>query len=152
MITVTEIRNTILQGGAFSVLKILPDRCVQTCVTSPPDFGLRSYLPNERPSKPLEVGLENMPELYVDRLVSILREVRHVLREDGVLWLNLGDSYAGSGKGGQPTMDSQYWQPIYAHQGAVYPGLLLGYPLAGGISAASRWMVLTQRCHPLKPL
>jgi site-specific DNA-methyltransferase (cytosine-N4-specific) len=129
---VTEIRNTIFQGDAFSVLKRLPDRCVQICVTSPPFFGLRSYLPDEHPGKPLEVGLENTPELYVDRLVGILHEVRRVLREDGVLWLNLGDSYAGSGKGGQPAMYSQHWQPIYAHKGAVYPGLaakqLLGIP------------------------
>ncbi len=68
----------------------------------------------------------------MDRLVSILREVRRVLRNDGVLWLNLGDSYAGSGKGGQPAMYSQHWQPTYAHRGTVYPGLaakqLLGIP------------------------
>lgn len=128
----TKIANTILCGDALTVLTTLPDQCVQMVCTSPPYYGLRSYLPEGNPDKPLEVGLEDTPERYVDHLVSILREARRVLRKDGVLWLNLGDSYAGSGKGGQPAMYSQHWQPIYAHKGAVYPGLaakqLLGIP------------------------
>lgn len=129
---IASIRNTIFCGDALAILKQLPDKCVQMVCTSPPYYGLRSYLPDGHSDKPLEVGLEYTPELYVDRLVSTLREVRRVLRKDGVLWLNLGDSYAGSGKGGQPAMYSQHWQPTYAHKGTVYPGLaakqLLGIP------------------------
>ncbi len=129
---VTKMINSILCGDALAELKKLPDRWVQMCVTSPPYFGLRSYLPDEHPDKPLEVGLEETPEQYVSRLVIILREVRRVLRSDGVLWLNLGDSYTGSGKGGQPTMYSQHWQPTYPKIGTIYPGLaakqLLGIP------------------------
>ena len=128
----TKLVNTILCGDATAVLKHLPDKYVQMVCTSPPYYGLRSYLADEHPDKPLEVGLEETPDLYVDRLVSILREVRRVLRSDGVLWLNLGDSYAGSGKGGQPTMYSKHWQPTYPKSGTVYPGLaakqLLGIP------------------------
>ncbi len=129
---VTIMNNTILCGDALSELKRLPARCVQMCVTSPPYYGLRSYLPDGHPNKSLEVGLEETPQLYVDHLVSMLREVRRVLRPDGVLWLNLGDSYAGSGKGGQPATYSQHWKPTYPKVGTVYPGLgakqLLGIP------------------------
>jgi DNA modification methylase len=63
-------------------------------VTSPPYFGLRDY------GIPEQVGLEATPEAYVAELVAIFREVHRVLRDDGTLWLNLGDSYAGSGRGG----------------------------------------------------
>jgi DNA modification methylase len=67
------------------------DESVQTCVTSPPYFGLRDY-GNEG-----QIGLEQTPDEYVERLVGVFREVRRVLRDDGTLWLNLGDSYAGAG-------------------------------------------------------
>ena len=67
----------------------------QMCVTSPPYFGLRSYLPDDSPDKPLEIGLEETPEQYVARMVEVFRCVRDVLADDGVLWLNIGDSYAG---------------------------------------------------------
>ncbi len=86
----------ILQGDCLEVLRTLPDASVQTCVTSPPYYGLRDY------GVEGQVGLEETPELYVARLVAIFSEVRRVLRDDGTLWLNLGDSYAGSGKGSNP--------------------------------------------------
>lgn len=69
------------------------DGAFQTCVTSPPYWGLRDYGVSG------QIGLESSPEEYVVSLVSVFREVRRVLRDDGTLWLNLGDSYAGSGKG-----------------------------------------------------
>jgi len=69
---------------------------VQMCVTSPPYFGLRSYLPEGHPDKHLELGLEETPEQYVERMVSVFREVRRVLADDGTLWLNIGDSYASA--------------------------------------------------------
>lgn len=86
-------RLQILQGDALEMLKTLPSESVHCCVTSPPYFGLRDY------GAAGQVGVERTPDEYVTRLVEIFREVRRVLRKDGTLWLNLGDSYAGSGCG-----------------------------------------------------
>ena len=72
---------------------------VQTCVTSPPYFGLRSYLPDESPDKTLEIGLEETPEQYIARMVDVFRCVRDVLADDGTLWLNIGDSYCSTAPG-----------------------------------------------------
>jgi DNA modification methylase len=87
---------TILTGDCRETLKTLPDASVHCCVTSPPYFGLRSYGIG---SDNGELGLEPTPDEYVANMVAVFREVRRVLRDDGTLWLNLGDSYAGSGKG-----------------------------------------------------
>jgi DNA modification methylase len=81
---------TILQGDCRDVLAILPAESVHCCVTSPPYFGLRDY------GMAAQIGLEPSPDEFVAALVSVFREVRRVLRDDGTLWLNLGDSYAGS--------------------------------------------------------
>jgi len=80
---------TIHNGDCLEVLRTLPDESVQCCVTSPPYWGLRDY------GHDGQIGLESTPEAYVGRMVEVFREVRRVLREDGTLWLNLGDSYAG---------------------------------------------------------
>lgn len=77
----------ILQGDCVAVLKTLDSNSVHTCVTSPPYFGLRDYGVDG------QIGLEQTPEDFVNRLVSVFREVHRVLRDDGTLWLNLGDSY-----------------------------------------------------------
>lgn len=82
--------NKILIGDALAKLRELPEGCVHTCVTSPPYWGLRDY------GVEGQIGLEDTPEKFVEKLVLIFREVRRVLRNDGTLWLNLGDSYAGS--------------------------------------------------------
>lgn len=81
---------TILTGDCRDVLPTLPSESVQCCVTSPPYFGLRDY------GVEGQIGLESSVEEYVSELVSVFGEVRRALRPDGVLWLNLGDSYAGS--------------------------------------------------------
>ncbi len=88
-----------MQGDVRDKLRELPDKHVQTVITSPPYWGLRSYLPDKHKDKRFEIGLEPTPGLYVQSMVGIFREVRRVLRDDGTLWLNLGDSYAGSGRG-----------------------------------------------------
>ena len=75
-------------------LKTLPDQSVQCVVTSPPYWGLRAYLGEGDPLKGSEIGLERTPESYVTAMVDVFREVRRVLRDDGVLWLNIGDSYS----------------------------------------------------------
>lgn len=87
----------ILQGDCRDVLKTLPDQSVHCCITSPPYWGLRSYLPAGHPDKPREIGSEPTVQEWVDVMVDVLREVRRVLRDDGTLWLNLGDSYAANG-------------------------------------------------------
>jgi DNA modification methylase len=83
--------SSILTGDCLEVLRGLPDGMVQTCVTSPPYYGLRDY------GCAGQIGLEATPDVYVARLVDVFREVRRVLRDDGTLWLNLGDSYARAG-------------------------------------------------------
>ncbi len=80
----------LLHGDCRDVLKTLPDASVHCCVTSPPYFGLRDY------GNAAQIGLEPTPAEYVAQMVAVFREVRRVLRDDGTLWLNLGDSYAGS--------------------------------------------------------
>jgi DNA modification methylase len=80
----------ILTGDARAVLPTLAAASVDCCVTSPPYFGLRDY------GVAGQIGLEPTPEAYVAALVEVFRQVRRVLRADGTLWLNLGDSYAGS--------------------------------------------------------
>lgn len=81
----------ILQGDCIEQMRTLEPESVQTCVTSPPYYGLRDY------GHEGQIGLERSPEEYVDRMVEVFREVRRVLREDGTLWLNIGDSYAAGG-------------------------------------------------------
>ena len=81
-------------GDCLETLRLMPAGIVNTCVTSPPYFGLRSYLPDGHADKHLEIGLDNTPEKYIARLVDVFREVRRVLRDDGILWINIGDSYS----------------------------------------------------------
>lgn len=86
----------LLPGDVLARLRELPDESVQCCVTSPPYWGLRDY------KAAGQIGLEKSHDAYVQKIVEVFREVRRVLRKDGTLWLNLGDSYAASGKGGNP--------------------------------------------------
>ena len=78
----------ILVGDCIESMRGLPDQSVHTCVTSPPYFGLRDY------GHDGQIGLEPTPDEFVAKLVEVFREIRRVLRDDGTLWLNLGDSYA----------------------------------------------------------
>ena len=87
-------RAALYVGDALEVLRTLPDESVQCCVTSPPYWGLRDYGIDG------QLGLESTPEEYVSKMVEVFREVRRVLRDDGTLWLNLGDSYASHDPGG----------------------------------------------------
>jgi len=81
----------ILTGDSLAVLPSLADESVQCCVTSPPYWGLRDY------GHPSEIGAEPSPRQYVENLTAIFREVRRVLRDDGIFWLNIGDGYARNG-------------------------------------------------------
>lgn len=85
---------SILQGDCRQTLRSLPGRSVHCCVTSPPYFGLRDYGVDG------QIGLEESPTAFIEAMVTTFREVHRVLRDDGTLWLNLGDSYASDGKWG----------------------------------------------------
>lgn len=85
--------NKLICADAAAGLKTLPQESVQMCVTSPPYYGLRDY------GMDGQIGVEQTPREYIDRLVEVFAEVYRVLKPDGTLWLNISDSYAGSGKG-----------------------------------------------------
>lgn len=93
--------NTIYHGDCLDILKTLPDQSVNCCVTSPPYYSLRDY------GVEGQIGLEDTPEEYVQKMVEVFREVRRVLRDDGTLWLNIGDSYA-AGKTGRDDQQKFY--------------------------------------------
>lgn len=84
--------SVIFEGDALTVLRRLPSESVQCVVTSPPYWGLRDYdLPNQ-------IGLEPTLPQFINKLVAVFGEVRRVLRDDGVLWLNIGDGYTSGGR------------------------------------------------------
>lgn len=86
-------------GDCRELLQQLPDACVQTIVTSPPYLWLRSYFGKHDPRRASELGQEASPKKYVENLVAVFREARRVLRDDGTLWLNLGDTYVANPRG-----------------------------------------------------
>lgn len=90
--------DLLLTGDALTKLRELPSAIVQTCVTSPPYWNLRDYGVDG------QMGLEPTPEAYVAAMVEVFREVKRVLKDDGTVWLNIGDSYAG------------YWGEKYSHK------------------------------------
>lgn len=83
----------VYNGDALSVLKQLDSESVQCCITSPPYFNLRDYGVDG------QIGLEDTPEEFIAKLAEVFHEVKRVLKPDGTLWVNIADSYAGSGKG-----------------------------------------------------
>lgn len=90
--------HQILVGDCIEMMRTLPDKSVHTCVTSPPYFALRDYGVDG------QIGLEASPQEFIDRLVLVFREVHRVLRDDGTLWVNMGDSYAANGVPGQSNL------------------------------------------------
>ncbi len=84
--------NRIICGDNCEVMRTMPSESIDCCVTSPPYWGLRDY------GQDGQIGLEPTPQAYVARMLEVFREVKRLLKDDGTLWLNLGDSYA-SGKG-----------------------------------------------------
>jgi DNA modification methylase len=88
----------ILNRSALDGLGSIKSETIQTCITSPPSWGLRDY------GTPGQIGLEGTAEEYIEAVLGIFGEVRRVLRNDGTLWLNLGDCYAGARAAGGGTM------------------------------------------------
>jgi len=91
--------NKIYQGNSLEVIKTLPDESINTVVTSPPYYGLRDYGVDG------QIGLEGDVEEYVQSLVNLFREIKRVLKDDGTVWLNLGDTYWGGGWRGDSLHD-----------------------------------------------
>ena len=151
-----SLRWQVAEGDALAVLSTLPDGVVQTCVTSPPYFGLRDY------GCAGQIGLESTPAEYVERLVAVFREVKRVLRDDGTLWLNLGDSYAGVGAqwGGTKSIQNGHARVMH-DRGAWRPppaGIkakdLLGIPwsVAFALRADGWWLrqdIIWQKPNPM---
>jgi DNA modification methylase len=81
--------NEIINSDVIDALKGLPDNSIDCCVTSPPYFGLRDY------GVEGQIGLEKTPEEYIAKLTEVFRHVRRILKPEGTLWLNIGDSYNG---------------------------------------------------------
>ena len=109
--------HKIIQGDVIDGLRTLPDKSVHCVVTSPPYYNLRSYGCDG------QIGLETTPELYVQKMVEVFREVKRVLRDDGTCWLNLGDSYAMSTvRGG----DKPFSGNVGAHKGYEQGSMQLG--------------------------
>lgn len=102
----------VLQGDCVAMLRTLPEASVQCCVTSPPYWGLRDY------GVEGQIGLEKTPQEYVARMVAVFAEVWRVMKDDGTLWLNLGDSYAAGGHGGNP--DDSPFQMQKSNRGSVH--------------------------------
>ncbi len=121
--------NKIIVSDAIEGLKNFPEQCINCCVTSPPYYGLRDY------GHDGQIGLEETPEAYVQKLVELFREVHRVLKNNGTLWLNLGDSYAGSwgamshdAKGKAKYMGFNSRPPQSRISGNLKPKDLIGIP------------------------
>lgn len=152
----------LLCGDAVQVLKTLPSGSVQCCVTSPPYYGLRSYLPDDHPDKEYELGAEETPEAYVSRMVEVFREVRRVLHPSGVAFINIGDSYASSSKGSGGPSDKQLsnagsrYEPMHfdLELAGLKPKDLIGIPwmLAFALRADGWWLRQEIIWHKLAPM
>lgn len=80
--------SKIYQGDCLNILKTFPDNFLDCCITSPPYYGLRDY------GCEGQIGLEETPEIYIKKLVDVFHEIKRCLKDDGTLWVNIGDSYA----------------------------------------------------------
>lgn len=106
--------NTVYNMDCLQGLHGLSDKFVDCCITSPPYFGLRDYGVDE------QIGLESSPDEYIERLIMVFKEVFRVLKDDGTLWLNIGDSYNGyKGNANQKNFESMY--AGHRHQPARKP-------------------------------
>lgn len=114
-------RFQIIQSDALEALRSFPSGVARCAVTSPPYYGLRDYGVRG------QIGLEASPTLYIENLVAVFRELRRVLTDDGTLWLNLGDSYAG-GKGKSGTRGAE----LQEERSVSGASLNRGYQTLGG--------------------
>lgn len=134
---------TLIQGDCIETMRGLPANSVQCCVTSPPYYGLRNYEGGDA-----EIGKESTTDEYVSKLVDVFREVRRLLKDDGTCWINLGDSYNGSGKGptGYNDIGDQHERQGFDSRATKVDGLkpkdLIGIPwmVAFALRADGWWL------------
>lgn len=137
-----HVTATIIVGDALTELRKLPDESVQCCVTSPPYWGLRNYGVDG------QLGLEPTIGAYIENMVAVFREVRRVLRDDGTLWLNVGDSYAANRGDGASSIGAKQATNAGANLGrlrvsdGLKPKDLCGIPwrLAFALQADGWWL------------
>jgi site-specific DNA-methyltransferase (adenine-specific) len=120
----------ILIGDVRERLKELPNQSVNCCITSPPYWGLRDY------GNDGQIGLEQDPDDFIAELVAVFREVKRVLHDDGTLWVNIGDSYAGSGKGRNPD-GTVHVSALIAKQGTS-AGTIMGDVFSGIVPSGTK--------------
>jgi len=139
-------RGVLHQGHVMDVLKEMPPESCHCVISSPPYWSLRSYLDNAHPDKPYEIGLEKTPEEYIEKIVQVFREVKRVLHRSGTVWINLGDSYAGSGSPGGDFRDGkggdEYLRPYNRKGNGLKPKDLCGIPwrVALALQADGWWL------------
>ena len=145
-------KNIVYNMDCVEGLKTLPDNCVDCCVTSPPYYALRDYGVDG------QIGLEDSPEVYIDKLVDVFSEVFRVLKPEGTLWLNIGDSYWGGGwrnaafnehsgdiqKGSKGTYCGDTMPACKGKQGDYKPKDLIGIPWMLAFSLRSAGWYLRQ--------
>jgi len=136
-----DFLNRVINGDCMTVMKSLPTESVDCVITSPPYFALRDYGVDG------QIGLEETPGVYTQKLVELFRETRRVLKSTGTLWLNLGDSYASGGKRRAWTKAAeQPWNTCACRHGekgaprskAEGPHR---YPIARRLRSSGRWLV-----------
>ena len=151
MTTAVSVIAKILVGDVRSRLKELEANSVQTVITSPPYWGLRDY------GNDGQLGLESTPQEFVKNLCQVFDEVWRVMKDDGTLWLNLGDSYAGSGKGPAGNLGAKHNERHLEHKhSAIVPdGLkpkdLVGIPWRVAFALQERGWYLRQDIIWAKP-
>jgi len=149
--------HQIITGDCIEGMKTLPEGSVHTCITSPPYFGLRSYEGGDA-----EIGQEETVDEYVQKMVEVFREVRRVLRDDGTLWLNLGDSYMAAKNcapppqtiGGQRGMPSDFVPGNRKDQKGLKTKDLIGIPwrVAFALQADGWWLRQDVIWHKPNPM
>ena len=139
--------NKIINDDVFAGLRTLPDNSIDCCVTSPPYYALRDY------GVKGQIGLEQTPEKYIEKMCDVFMEVFRVLKPSGTLWLNIGDSYVGSmkGKGHKPDENSNHLQPkaswiepITAKLDGYKPKDMIGIPFMLAFALRSKGWYLRQ--------
>ncbi|MDB5885972.1 MAG: putative adenine-specific DNA-methyltransferase [Polaromonas sp.] len=140
-------------GDCLETLRRMPDGIAQACVTSPPYFGLRDYSGGAA-----EIGKEKTPAEFVAALVAVFQEVKRVLRDDGTLWLNIGDSYANDGKWGGSS-GGKHAQALHGNttigrgktQTGIKPKNLIGIPWRLAFALQDDGWILRQEIIWAKP-
>jgi DNA modification methylase len=134
------LENVILPGNSLDTLKTIPSNSADCCVTSPPYYLLRNYGGIEG-----QIGLENTPEKYIEKLVTVFQEVRRILKDTGTLWVVIGDSYAGSRKGGQGKhlyvhKNKEIPQDVFLSENLITKALI-GIPWRFALAMQNDWII-----------